>query len=119
MKAALSNDFLSQFGLPLPPHMSSIMIIRLEKLWLLSSSFITLFTTLHILVSSHFGKVSIDSDILDPALVVAYTVEILPYRLRAKGLTMKQFCVSASVIFNQYINPIAIDHLSWKVSITQ
>ncbi|KAH0828103.1 hypothetical protein J3R83DRAFT_3763 [Lanmaoa asiatica] len=41
-------------------------------------------------------------------LIVSYTVEILPFSLRAKGFTWFSFIVSLSVIFNQYVNPIAL-----------
>jgi MFS family permease len=49
-----------------------------------------------------------------PGLTVSYTVEILPYKIRAKGLTLC-FCFTAlSGVFNQYVNPIGIEHLRWK-----
>ncbi|KAJ9144531.1 Hexose transporter protein [Pleurostoma richardsiae] len=49
-----------------------------------------------------------------PGLTVSYTVEILPYNIRAKGLTLC-FCFTAlSGIFNQYVNPVGLDSLEWK-----
>ncbi|KAI8972167.1 hexose transporter [Trametes punicea] len=47
-------------------------------------------------------------------LIVAYTVEILPFPLRAKGFTIFNFALSVSLIFNQYVNPIALQALGWK-----
>ncbi|THH04380.1 hypothetical protein EW145_g5564 [Phellinidium pouzarii] len=47
-------------------------------------------------------------------LIVSYTMEILPFALRAKGYTIFAFSVSASLVFNQYINPIAFAALAWK-----
>lgn len=47
-------------------------------------------------------------------LIVGYTVEIMPYSLRAKGLMMLQLGVSCASTFNQYTNPIALDALGWK-----
>lgn len=47
-------------------------------------------------------------------LLVSYTVEILPFRIRSKGLMIMQMCVSASLVFNQYVNPIALGKLEWK-----
>ena len=47
-------------------------------------------------------------------LIVSYTVEILPYSLRAKGFNVFNFAVSLSLIFNQYVNPSALGHLGWK-----
>ena len=49
-----------------------------------------------------------------PGLTVSYTVEILPYKIRAKGLTLC-FCFTAlSGVFNQYVNPIGLEKLAWK-----
>ena len=47
-------------------------------------------------------------------LIVSYTVEILPYPLRAKGFTIFNFTISLALIFNQYVNPIALDAIGWK-----
>lgn len=47
-------------------------------------------------------------------LLVSYSSEILPYRLRAKGLTIMFFCVDLSLWFNQYVNPIALEKIGWK-----
>jgi hypothetical protein len=47
-------------------------------------------------------------------LIVAYTVEILPFALRAKGFNIFNFAISLSLIFNQYANPIAYAALGWK-----
>ncbi|KAI0699884.1 general substrate transporter [Cerioporus squamosus] len=53
-------------------------------------------------------------DIAFTPLIVSYTVEILPFALRAKGFTVFNFALTLSLIFNQYINPIALAHLGWK-----
>ncbi|WOO86159.1 Lactose permease [Vanrija pseudolonga] len=53
-------------------------------------------------------------DIAMTPLVVSYTVEITPYRFRSKALMLFQFAVSASLTFNQYVNPIALDAIHWK-----
>ncbi|KAF8962002.1 hexose transporter [Flammula alnicola] len=45
---------------------------------------------------------------------VRYTVEILPYNLRSKGFTVFNFTISLSLIFNQYVNPIALQNIGWK-----
>ncbi|TVY73599.1 Lactose permease [Lachnellula suecica] len=47
-------------------------------------------------------------------LLVGYAVEILPYRLRAKGLTLMFLAVDLALFFNSYVNPIALDKLNWK-----
>lgn len=53
-------------------------------------------------------------DVAFTPLIVSYTVEILPYGIRAKGFNVFNFVVSLALIFNQYVNPIALDALSWK-----
>jgi MFS family permease len=47
-------------------------------------------------------------------LLVSYTVEILPFFIRAKGLAVMTFSVQGAIIFNQYTNPIALDAIKWK-----
>ncbi|PPQ73948.1 hypothetical protein CVT26_006401 [Gymnopilus dilepis] len=47
-------------------------------------------------------------------LIVTYTIEILPYNLRSKGFTIFNFTICASLVFNQYVNPIALQNIGWK-----
>jgi sugar porter (SP) family MFS transporter len=47
-------------------------------------------------------------------LLVGYTVEILPYNIRAKGMTVMFLSVDLALWFNQYVNPIALDNIGWK-----
>jgi hypothetical protein len=49
-----------------------------------------------------------DNSVAFSPLIVSYTVEILPFAVRAKGFTIFNFSISLSLIFNQYINPIAL-----------
>jgi MFS family permease len=49
-----------------------------------------------------------------PGLTVSYTVEILPFHIRAKGLTLCFIFTSLSGVFNQYVNPIGLQNLAWK-----
>ncbi|KAG9083020.1 hypothetical protein FS749_006366 [Ceratobasidium sp. UAMH 11750] len=53
-------------------------------------------------------------DIAYTPLLVSYTVEITPYRIRAKMFAVMNVSVTASLVFNQYVNPIALDALHWK-----
>ncbi|TCD71904.1 hypothetical protein EIP91_000036 [Steccherinum ochraceum] len=53
-------------------------------------------------------------DLAFTPLIVSYTVEILPYSLRAKGFNIFNFVISVALIFNQYVNPIAMGHIGWK-----
>ncbi|GBE83821.1 Lactose permease [Sparassis crispa] len=53
-------------------------------------------------------------DIAFTPLIVSYTVEILPYTIRAKGFNVFNFVVSLALIFNQYVNPIALKSIAWK-----
>jgi len=47
-------------------------------------------------------------------LLVGYTVEILPYNIRAKGMTCVWLTVDVALFFNQYVNPIALGNIAWK-----
>ncbi|KAF2250441.1 hexose transporter protein [Trematosphaeria pertusa] len=47
-------------------------------------------------------------------LLVGYTVEILPFSIRAKGMCYMFAFVDIALFFNTYINPIALDHIHWK-----
>jgi sugar porter (SP) family MFS transporter len=53
-------------------------------------------------------------DLAFTPLIVSYTLEILPYALRAKGFNVFNFAISCSLIFNQYVNPIGLDNIQWK-----
>ncbi|KAF2096612.1 general substrate transporter [Rhizodiscina lignyota] len=44
-------------------------------------------------------------------LMMAYAVEILPYKIRAKGIMLLNLFVQAALVFNQYINPIGLASL--------
>jgi MFS family permease len=50
-------------------------------------------------------------DLAFTPLIVTYTLEILPYNIRAKGFTIFNFTISLALIFNQYVNPIALGAL--------
>lgn len=50
---------------------------------------------------------------LNPLLYL-YPTEILPYRLRAMGLSILVFANKAALFFNQFVNPIGMDALGWK-----
>jgi MFS family permease len=53
-------------------------------------------------------------DIAFTPLIISYTLEILPYTLRAKGFTLFSFVISLALIFNQYANPVALRNIGWK-----
>ncbi|KAI5983932.1 general substrate transporter, partial [Pisolithus orientalis] len=53
-------------------------------------------------------------DIAFTPLIISYTIEILPFSLRAKGFIVFSFVISVALTFNQYVNPIALDALGWK-----
>jgi MFS family permease len=47
-------------------------------------------------------------------LPIAYLLEILPYTLRTKGLTVFNLAQYCSGIFNGFVNPVALEALHWK-----
>ncbi|GAO47195.1 hypothetical protein SAICODRAFT_33384 [Saitoella complicata NRRL Y-17804] len=54
-------------------------------------------------------------DIAFTPLSIAYPIEILPFHLRAKGLSINLTVVFAASFFNQYVNPVAFERLEWKL----
>jgi len=48
------------------------------------------------------------------SLLVAYPIEILPYSIRAKGMTIVFLFVDLALMFNQYVNPVALKRIGWK-----
>jgi len=44
----------------------------------------------------------------------SYTSEILPFRLRAKGMAYFAFAQSVCTCINQWVNPIALEAIAWK-----
>ncbi|TEB33338.1 general substrate transporter [Coprinellus micaceus] len=53
-------------------------------------------------------------DIAYTPLLVTYSLEILPFRIRAKGFAVMNITIMATVAFNQFVNPWALDAISWK-----
>lgn len=47
-------------------------------------------------------------------LGVAYPVEIMPFNIRAKGIALLMGSTKGSSVFNQFVNPIALDKIGWK-----
>ncbi|KAG9120640.1 hypothetical protein FRC07_003796 [Ceratobasidium sp. 392] len=56
-------------------------------------------------------------DIAYSPLLVAYTIEILPFNIRAKGFAVMNFSVCIALIVNQYVNPVALDAIGWKYAL--
>lgn len=46
-------------------------------------------------------------------MLVSYSCEILPYSLRAKGLTLMFLSVNCSLVFNTQANPVALHDIGW------
>ncbi|KAI0091287.1 general substrate transporter [Irpex rosettiformis] len=53
-------------------------------------------------------------DIAYTPMLVAYTLEILPFNIRAKGFAIMNFVVSLTLAFNQFVNPWALDAIGWR-----
>lgn len=52
-------------------------------------------------------------DICYTPLLFGYTTEILPYSLRAKGLTAELLSIYGSLVLLAFVNPIALDNIGW------
>ncbi|KAH8118062.1 general substrate transporter [Phellopilus nigrolimitatus] len=53
-------------------------------------------------------------DIAYTPMLVAYTLEILPYNVRAKGFAIMNMTVCLTLAFNQFVNPWALDAMKWR-----
>jgi hypothetical protein len=47
-------------------------------------------------------------------MLVSYTLEILPYSIRAKGFAAMNMTIGIGITTNQFVNPIALKALEWK-----
>ncbi|KAH7884734.1 hypothetical protein F5I97DRAFT_1812799 [Phlebopus sp. FC_14] len=47
-------------------------------------------------------------------MVVSYTLEILPYKIRASGFAIMNFVMYSTMAFNQFVNPWALNSIGWK-----
>jgi MFS family permease len=47
-------------------------------------------------------------------LPVAYSVEVLPYSIRAKGMGVYVLATKCAVFVNQYVNPVGLDSIGWR-----
>lgn len=117
--------------------LAAFMVNRLGRrlLFLLSAGFMALFYTAQAICFSQYAQHGTAAaghavigfiflfyaayDIAFTPLIVSYTVEILPYHLRAKGFNLFNFVISVALIFNQYVNPIALDALGWKYYVSR
>ncbi|KAI0049817.1 general substrate transporter [Auriscalpium vulgare] len=53
-------------------------------------------------------------DVAYTPMLVAYTLEILPFAIRAKGFAVMNLTVQLTLAFNQFVNPWALDAIGWK-----
>lgn len=53
-------------------------------------------------------------DIGANGLPFLYITEILPYSHRSKGINIFQFWMQVVLVFNSFVNPIAMDAIEWK-----
>ena len=47
-------------------------------------------------------------------LCIAYGLEVLPFTLRAKGMTISLFTANCAGTFSGFVNPIAMDSIGWQ-----
>ncbi|OWZ55894.1 hexose transporter protein [Cryptococcus neoformans 125.91] len=53
-------------------------------------------------------------DIAFTPLPIAYTVEILPFNIRSKGMALFTSTATLGNAFNQFVNPLALKAISWR-----
>jgi len=47
-------------------------------------------------------------------LPFSYSAQILPYHMRLKGLSILLSVQFVAQAFNQWVNPVALNHIQWK-----
>ena len=112
--------------------LAAVLVNRLGRrfLFLASAGLMTLFYTAQTICLAQYSEHGIPAaghafigfvflffaayDIAYIPLTISYTIEILPFHLRSKGYSVFGFVSLLVVIFNQYINPFALDGLGWK-----
>ncbi|KIM39830.1 hypothetical protein M413DRAFT_184713 [Hebeloma cylindrosporum] len=52
-------------------------------------------------------------DLAYTPILIAYSLEILPFRVRAKGFSLMNFTMMATIAFNQFVNPWALAAIDW------
>lgn len=101
-----------------------------RPLWMLSTVLMFIFFSIVTALSAVFSELHITAagsatvaflflffgsyDIAYTPLSIAYPVEILPFYLRTKGLSLSLTVQFAAGFFNQFVNPIALDAIAWK-----
>lgn len=53
-------------------------------------------------------------DLAFTPLVISYPAEIWSYSMRAKGIAFTSMCTFLALLFNQFVNPIALASIGWK-----
>lgn len=48
------------------------------------------------------------------SMLVLYTLEILPYNIRAKGFAIMNITIYSTNAFNSLVNPVALNTIGWK-----
>lgn len=48
------------------------------------------------------------------SMLVLYTLEILPYNIRAKGFAIMNIAIYSTNAFNSLVNPVALNTIGWK-----
>ncbi|KZV61446.1 hypothetical protein PENSPDRAFT_294602 [Peniophora sp. CONT] len=86
------------------------------SVWTLTTA---LFNTIH---STHAAKATLPFIFIFYAcynlaytpMLVSYTLEILPFHIRAKGFAFMNIVVALTLFFNQFLNPLALEAMGWK-----
>ncbi|GAA5889852.1 hypothetical protein JCM6882_004342 [Rhodosporidiobolus microsporus] len=90
-----------------------------RKLWLLSTGIMFVCYTVLIGCSAGFEKTQQKSMGLATVAFIflcngGYTTEVLPYSLRASGLSMFMWLKNAALTFCQWVNPIGLEAGGWR-----
>ncbi|CAG7942943.1 unnamed protein product [Penicillium salamii] len=114
--------FVDRFGRRLLFLVSTVGMVLMFLAWTIVSS---VYERTHDVKTTGYPQVvfvwlfSVFYAIAWSGLLVAYALEILPYRLRAKGIMIMNLTVQASLVLGNYTNPIAWENLPhhWNLSL--
>ncbi|KAJ3547540.1 hypothetical protein NM688_g5395 [Phlebia brevispora] len=95
---------------------SNIGMLIVFAVWTITTA---LFNELHL---SSAGKATLPFvflfymfyDLAYSPMLISYTLEILPFSIRAKGFAVMNFVVSLTLAFNQFVNPWALTAMGWR-----
>ncbi|ORY91580.1 general substrate transporter [Leucosporidium creatinivorum] len=108
LNGGLSDWFMAMLG--------AVLVNRAgrRRLWLTSTAGLLVAFVILTALSAEFLKTQNKSMGGGVPLSYSYTLEVLPYGIRAKGMSLFAGTQNVALAFNQYVNPVALQKIAWK-----